>query len=298
MNYDIIQKYLLHCRDNKKLSSHTIRAYKIDIEKFYNSKYTNVITYVKYLINSDGLKATTQKRKIASLKAFYSYLYETKYIHFNPFYKHRFNFRNEKTLPKIISVADLTKIYNYLQEELSYVKTEYLRRINLRNFLIVSLLISTGLRVSELCNLTIKQIDIENRTITIFGKGKKERLIFIGEDNTYRLLHEYIIKYQNKYLFLFRGQSENKPLSEQSVRLLLKNISKKIKINKNITPHMFRHSFATMLLDSDVDIRYIQQILGHSSITVTQIYTHVTQNKQREILSKNNPLKKINKNRL
>ena len=123
------------------------------------------------------------------------------------------------------------------------------------------------------------------------GKGKKERILFLGDQITFSLLETYI----NNHCFdpsdyLFPGKYSLKPLSEQSVRLLLNNLVEQHNLTTPITPHMFRHSFATMLLDSDVDIRYIQQILGHSSISVTQIYTHVSQSKQKEILTLCNPI--------
>ena len=126
------------------------------------------------------------------------------------------------------------------------------------------------------------------------GKGKKERILFLGDQITFSLLETYI----NNYCFqpsnyLFSGKYSFNPLSEQSVRLILNTLVKQHNLTTPITPHMFRHSFATMLLDSDVDIRYIQQILGHSSISVTQIYTHVSQSKQKEILTLCNPIASI-----
>ena len=133
-----------------------------------------------------------------------------------------------------------------------------------------------------------------DRTLHIIGKGKKERILFLGDQTTFNLLETYINKYYirpNDYLFT--GQNPLKALSEQSVRLILKKLVKKNNLSITITPHMFRHSFATMLLDKDVDIRYIQQILGHSSISVTQIYTHVSQSKQKEILTLCNPISSI-----
>lgn len=122
----------------------------------------------------------------------------------------------------------------------------------------------------------------------------EERILFLGDQTTFSLLKKYINKYcvrPNDYLFT--GQNPLKALSEQSVRLILKKLVKKNNLSITITPHMFRHSFATMLLDKDVDIRYIQQILGHSSISVTQIYTHVSQSKQKEILTLCNPISSI-----
>lgn len=292
MEYNTISQYLLYCKIYKRLNYKTIKSYKIDIEQFYNSNYKDVIVYINNL-SASNIKITTLKRKIASLKTFYAYLYENKFISYNPFYNHRFNFRKEKILPKIIPTEDLIKIYDYLSKEVLLSKSEFFKMKSVRNLLIISLLISTGLRISELCSISLEQIDIINRNINIMGKGKKERIIFIGDDNTYNLLVEYINNYHKKgQYFLFVGKNNN-ALTEQSIRLLLNIIENKLKLSKHITPHMFRHSFATMLLDNGVDIRYIQHILGHSSISVTQIYTHVSQNKQQEILSKSNPIKKL-----
>lgn len=210
-----------------------------------------------------------------------------KVISENPFYKLRFHFRDEKKLPKIIPPSDLKAIYNYLYEQNIKSKTPYQKEKSHRNLLILSLLISTGVRISELCHITLENINTHSREITILGKGKKERILYIGSDETHSLLIDYINTYRvktNKFLFL--GYNNKDSLTEQSGRLLLKSINKKLGIERNITPHMFRHTFATMLLDSGVDIRYIQQILGHSSIAVTQIYTYVSQIKQQEILVK------------
>ena len=145
---------------------------------------------------------------------------------------------------------------------------------------------STGIRISELCNIRLKDIDFHDRSLKIFGKGSKERILYLGSDQVITSLKKYLefnnIDDENSYLFL------SKRLSEQSIRILLKNIENELKLSVHITPHMFRHTFATTLLEKEVDIRYIQNILGHSSISTTQIYTHVTYPKQKEILINKN----------
>ena len=172
--------------------------------------------------------------------------------------------------------------------------TDYQKQHAERNLLIISLLLSTGIRISELCHIHLKDINLSNKTLHIIGKGKKERILFLGDQKTLNLLETYINKTKNESNdFLFPGKHSLKPLSEQSVRLVIKRIVEQNNFSRTITPHMFRHSFATMLLDSDVDIRYIQQILGHSSISITQIYTHVSHSKQKEILSSFNPVSVI-----
>lgn len=293
MDYTVISTYLTYCKTHKRLSEHTIRAYKNDLNQFYNSNKYNVENYIKDLTKSN-IKTSTLKRKIACLKVFYNYLKEKNIIEENVFNQLRFHFRTEKTLPKIIPVEELKRIYLFLNDNIKLSKTLYQKQKSERNLLIVSLLLSTGIRISELCHLQIKNINLSNRTLNIIGKGKKERIIFLGDDTTFILLKKYISEYRfSIYDFLFLGKDGNKALSDQTVRLMLKNIQKHVQIENSITPHMFRHSFATMLLDSNIDIRYIQQILGHSSISVTQIYTHVSQSKQQEILSLHNPITSI-----
>lgn len=293
MDSKLISNYLSYCETHKRLSTHTIRAYKNDLLQFYNSNYNNVESYIEFLTKSN-IKSNTLRRKIASLKVFYSYLKFQDIIDENPFNQLRFQFRKEKILPKTIPYDVLKSVYSYSEQKVIYSKSKYQKQKAERNLLIISLLLSTGIRISELCHIHFKDINFSNRTLHIIGKGKKERILFLGDQTTFRLLKTYINKYciqSNDYLFT--GHNPLKALSEQSVRLILKKLVKKNNLSITITPHMFRHSFATMLLDKDVDIRYIQQILGHSSISVTQIYTHVSQSKQKEILTLCNPISSI-----
>lgn len=293
MDSKLISTYLSYCETHKRLSTHTIRAYKNDLLQFYNSNYNNVESYIEFLTKSN-IKSNTLRRKIASLKVFYNYLKFQDIIDENPFNQLRFQFRKEKILPKTIPYDILKSVYSYSEQKVIYSKSKYQKQKAERNLLIISLLLSTGIRISELCHIHLKDINFSNRTLHIIGKGKKERILFLGDQTTFSLLKTYINKYcfqPNDYLFT--GQNSLKALSEQSVRLILKKLVKKNNLSITITPHMFRHSFATMLLDKNVDIRYIQQILGHSSISVTQIYTHVSQSKQKEILTLCNPISSI-----
>ncbi|CYV60054.1 tyrosine-type recombinase/integrase [Streptococcus suis] len=293
MDYTIISTYLDYCKTHKRLSSHTLRAYKNDLIQFCNSDHDCVVSYIEYLTNS-AIKTNTLRRKIASLKVFYSYLMTQNIISENPFNQLRFQFRTEKTLPKIIPHNILKNLYAYLKQKVITSKTNFQRQKAERNLLIVSILLSTGIRISELCHIQIKNINLQNQTLHIFGKGKKERIIFLGDETTVLLLKTYLANYCNQSdKYLFPGKFSQNPLTEQSVRLVLKTVRKQMNLATTITPHMFRHSFATMLLDNDVDIRYIQQILGHSSISITQIYTHVSQSKQKEILTSCNPIASV-----
>lgn len=159
----------------------------------------------------------------------------------------------------------------------------------------LELLLSTGLRVSELCSLSFSDIDSEQGFVRIYGKGSKERILQITNLSVIEALTNYRCLWGNQPEtagFFFCNRLGHR-LSEQSVRLMIKRYAQLANIAESITPHMFRHTFATLLLEEDVDIRYIQRILGHSSIMTTQIYTHVTNCRQRDILTTKNPRNKI-----
>ena len=152
-------------------------------------------------------------------------------------------------------------------------------------------LFSTGMRISELCNLKISDVELYDATIRIYGKGAKERMIQIGNKDVLLILEKYEAEYSseiNKSGYFFVNPNATQ-LSDQAIRRMIKKYCSLASIDLHITPHMFRHTFATSLLEADVDIRYIQEMLGHSSITVTEIYTHVALSKQRDILTTKHP---------
>lgn len=201
------------------------------------------------------------------------------------------------TLPKIISFKDINTIFNYAYKKVElYDKKSTQYKESIKNILVLELLICTGIRISELCEINQSDIVESNNYIKIYGKGSKERIIPIYNKNILKILTLYRSIYLNelkdtKYLFLNKWKNK---LSTQSVRNMINQYSKESGVKSKITPHMFRHTFATMLLDDNVDIRNIQIILGHSSITTTQIYTHVTSNKKAQIMKFNNPRSKLN----
>ena len=194
-----------------------------------------------------------------------------------------------------IPINNIEQIIRFAYLQLTKAKTDYTKKVALRNALILELLFATGMRISELCTLTTEQIDFNDYIIKIYGKGSKERLIQICNQNVQELLKKYNQSFKfeianNKFFFINRLGNR---LSEQSVRNMITNYAIGAEVPLHITPHMFRHSFATLLLEEDVDIRYIQQMLGHSSITTTQIYTHTSINKQKNILSSKHPRNKL-----
>ena len=172
-------------------------------------------------------------------------------------------------------------------------KTDCQKKNTLRDIAVVELLFATGMRISELCSLKINDINLQDKNILIYGKGGKERKIQIGNNDVICILEQYkasfLTEMQSSSHF-FVNQSGS-PLSDQSVRRMINKYTELASIEMHITPHMFRHTFATSLLEADVDIRYIQEMLGHSSINITEIYTHVALAKQRDILTTKHPRK-------
>jgi len=296
----LIKIYLSYCKYQKRLSKKSIKAYSIDLKQLNNTfifySDINKIEITSFFINLHKIyKPSTVRRKIASIRAFFNYLEYEEFILTNPLNKLNIKFQIPKLLPKTIPLNLIETILNITYHDLKIANTKYTKIIALRNIAIIELLFATGLRVSELCSIKKNCIDLENGTINIIGKGSKERILQIGNIDVLLILKKYrnenkINIKKAKYFFVNRLSSR---LSEQSVRFMIKRIAMKAKIKNNITPHMFRHSFATQLLEEDVDIRYIQQMLGHSSILTTQIYTHVTQEKQRQILVLKHPRNKI-----
>ena len=291
-----LENYFEDCKFRKRLNNKTIKAYKIDLNQFFET-VNNLDDEVKeineyiFFLNKKYSKHKTVKRKLASVKAFYSYLEYEEIIEYSPFNKVRTKIKEPHVLQKTIQKENIEKIIQYLFDRVSSAKTDFQTIISIRNIAIIGLLFSTGIRISELCNIKVADINFNEKTLKIFGKGSKERILYIGNETVvdfckkYKQLNEYVS--ENDYFFLNRF---GKQISDQSVRIFLKNIESELKLTEHITPHMFRHTFATTLLEKDVDIRYIQSILGHSSISTTQIYTHVTYFKQKEIMANKNPI--------
>lgn len=294
-----IKNYLTYCSKQKGLSNLTLKAYRIDLFQFlYYKKNTkleksDLTNYIYYL--HETFKSKTIRRKIASLKAFTHYLYFQDIIKQNPFDKIDTNFKEPKTLPRTIPHHIISLIIKTSYLNINNAHTDYEEKIFIRNTAIIELLFATGARISEICSLTSENIDLTEHTVKIFGKGSKERIIQIENPDVLSILNKYKMEFNEfiqPYGYFFLNNRNNR-LSEQSVRIIIKNLEKQINSSLHITPHMFRHSVATMLLEEDVDIRYIQKILGHSSISTTQIYTHVTSKKLKEILQTKHPRNKI-----
>jgi integrase/recombinase XerD len=297
-----ISDYLEYCQYQKNLNCKTLKAYTIDLNQFSefmdsNCNELNRASLSNYIILlHKSYKPKSIKRKIASIKAFCSYLDYEEIIEKNPFAKIKVKFQEPFLLPKTIPISIiqslLTSAYRLLKEGET---SKYQHNAVLRDIVVLELLFATGIRVSELCSLTNKDVDLVEGTVKIYGKGSKERIVQIGNPSVLSALKNYRDTFkgnplQTEFFFINRLKSK---LSEQSVRIIINKYANLAGVSNHITPHMFRHSFATLLLEEDVDIRYIQKLLGHSSIVTTQIYTHVASSKQRDILTLKHPRNKI-----
>lgn len=293
----LIECYMDNCEYERKLSPDTIKAYRIDLRQFSEFvgddwKDRDMLNrYIKYL--NQHFAPRSVKRKVASIRAFYHELELQELLEPNPFDKLHIRIHSPKQLPRIIPQQT---IYDLLQN--AYEAYAPGCRETLRDIVVLELLFSTGLRVSELCALSKDTFSLsdEGLRLLINGKGRKERMIQIITPELLHLLHVYCSEYskeieeQGAILFNRRGN----PLSPQSVRRIINKYIDRIGKPGHVTPHMFRHTFATSLLESGMDIRYIQSLLGHSSISTTQIYTHVTAQQQTLLLAEKHPRSKMN----
>lgn len=298
-----LNNYLDFCKYQKCLDEKTLKAYRIDLRQFASSiQIKNISEITPSTLENfiSGLHQTykpkTVKRKIASLKAFFHHLEYKEIIEKNPFSKIQVKFREPIILPKTIPLNTLESFLSTMYKQLDNAKNTYQRRNVLKDIAVIETLFATGMRISELCSLKDTNVNLSDRSILIYGKGAKERRIQLGNDDVVKVLYEYRLAFHNEIKncnHFFANQSGN-PISDQAVRRMINKYSKQAAIDMHITPHMFRHTFATCLLEADVDIRYIQEMLGHSSINITEIYTHVALSKQRDILTTKHPRKNFN----
>lgn len=295
MNLKIeVKEYMDYCKFRKRLNEKTLKAYHIDLMqyiKFLGGEEQNKSIIERYITQlHQKYKQKTVKRKIASIKAFYNYLEEEEIIQESPMRKIKVKFKETTMLPRIVPKKEIEQLLNHMYS-CNMCGNDTKSRNLLRDIAVVEVLFATGARVYEIANIGSDCIDLHSGLVRILGKGGKERYIQIANTVVLKILKQYYIKNENvikKSGFFFTNQ-RGKRFSEQSIRIMLKKYTKQAGIERNITPHMFRHSFATYLIEAGVDISYIQQILGHSSIKTTQIYIHIALGRQIEILKTLHP---------
>ena len=276
-----IEEYELFLKTEKKLGDNTVESYLLDLMSFlkwFNNDVRittkeDILNYISFL--RGNLNEKSINRHISSLKSFYSYLADMNYISINPLEDISI-LKVKKTLPKYLSTEEVDKLLNIkLNTAFDY-----------RNKAMLEVIYGTGLRVSELVKLEYSNIDFENSIVRVKGKGKKDRIVPLGELASYYLkiyINDYRKKLLNKnnYNEIFLN-NHGKPITRQGFNFILENIRRETGIEKELTPHTLRHSFATHLLEGGADIRSIQEMLGHENISTTNIYTTVVNKVLRE----------------
>lgn len=286
MNY--IDKFLEYLKSVKKHSDNTIISYQDDLKELASVLNNNIIDineenikkYLNYLYDKSYNKNTIS-RKLSGVRSFYNYLYNHDIIKIN-YFTDVHNPKKIRSLPHYLKTSEIDKVLDNTNEVTLYGE---------RNKLIVELLYVTGLRVSELVNIKLKDIDKYNKSIKILGKGSKERIVYY-EDNCSKLLNKYLNntrrkldKNNSEYLLL--NKFGNK-LSTRMIRNILNNLTIGTSIEQ-IYPHMIRHTFATTMLNNGADLMTVKELLGHESINTTSIYTHVTNEQIRKVFDSCHP---------
>ncbi len=284
-----LENYLKYLQYQKNYSLHTITSYEEDIKEFleyikseninmFKITYDEIRFYLMYLSKKKDINSTIS-RKISALRSFYKYLQNNNKIDNNPFTLINLP-KKDKKLPRFFFYNELEELFN----------TPKLNTpLGQRDRLILEMLYATGVRVSELVSIRIS--DISDHTIKILGKGNKERIVRFGDycDEILKMYlndGHYKLNADSDYLFL---NNNGEQLTDRGVRYLLDKIISKTTIEKKISPHMLRHSFATHLLNEGCDILTVQELLGHESLSATAIYTHVTNNRLKDVYFRTHP---------
>ena len=282
-----LNEYLDYLKYQKGYSNYTIENYKNDILEFFEYlkkeklnylkiEYSDTRFYLMYLKDVCKNNNTSIDRKLSSLRGFYKYLSKNEYIENNVFMLLS-GPKKDKKLPRYFEYNELEELFNSIDTKTS---------LGQRDLLILELLYATGIRVGELVAIEEKDINKSSRTIIILGKGNKERIVSYG-DYCEDILNKYLSDGRNKlntksseYLLL---NHHGEKLTERGIRYILNKLIKDTSLTKSISPHMIRHSFATHLLNEGCDLITVQKLLGHESISATQVYTHVTTDRLKEV---------------
>lgn len=296
---EAIEAFLAHCQFERNFSAHTVKAYRLDLEAL--SRFTlecsksEDLTQIdrphlrEYARSLHRYKPRTQRRKLATVKSLFTYLEAEGTIAQNPSRGIRLGIRLGRILPRTVSLSTLQVFFRQVYQCHTNLPLRQRRLTDTRDVALFELMFASGMRVSEISQLRVDAVDLERGIIFVRGKGNKERQIPICDTDVRSALTAYrLLRSESKADDFFFTNRFKKRLSEQSIRLALRRHAKAAGLEK-ITPHVFRHTVATMLLEQGVDLRFIQTFLGHSSIVTTTIYAHVNDKSQREVLNQRHP---------
>ncbi len=259
-----------------------------------NATYDEVSRFIYFLLSEEKLEKNSVNRKISAIKHFYQYLYKEKILDKNPAFNIQYQ-KQDKKIPTYLNIDEVYALLEYKDENIK--KTEQFYRDNA----ILELIYSSGIRVSEVVGLNIEDIDFDENVMRIRGKGSKERFV-IFNDNAKKKLKNYLKirknvlkeKVNREFVTPVFTNLKGKRITPRAIQMMIKDRAAKANINKKVTPHVLRHSFASHLLNQGMDIRMIQSLLGHSSLSTTQIYTHISIDKLIEVYDKSHPKAGIN----
>lgn len=284
-----IDEFIEYLKVIKKHSENTVINYRIDIIEFndfmnnnlLNINKDDVYSYLKHLYDIN-ISKSSMGRKLSALRSFYNYLLKKQIVDIN-YFENIKNPKKENSLPKFVKEEDIDKMF-LIPDTRTW--------IGKRNLSIIRMLYATGLRVSELVNIKLDDININERTIIVLGKGNKERIVVFGY-NTKDALIDYIDNGRYKIdtknsEYLFLNKDGNK-LSSRYVRKIIDDIIFKASITMHVSPHMLRHTFATSMLNNGADLVSVKDLLGHESLNTTSIYTHVSDEKIKEVYNMAHP---------
>lgn len=284
---DKINDFLVYIEKLKNCSKHTLRAYKRDLLDYYEFIKKNDLDYKTISRNSlrgflidlkeKGLDKKSISRKISSIRSFYKFLLKDGVIDKNPLITLELP-KVDKKLPTFLTEDEVMKLINSPNDK---------TLLGYRDKLILTFLYSTGMRVSEIISLKLSQLDLDKGEVIITGKGKKDRVVFITQELK-EMIKEYLSRRKKNSNVLFINRN-GKPLTDKGIRLLVEKYAKLVIPYKKVTPHTLRHTFATHLLTNGADLRVVQELLGHSKLSTTQIYTHLTKENLKKIYENFHP---------
>lgn len=295
-NLSVVEAFLRASRTDKNLTDRTLKAYRIDLEQFAAYCAEEALTaagpgllrtYMEHL-QSRGLCDSTMKRKLATLKVFYRFLEQEGAILQSPLSGFTRKFRMVKRLPKVLSISEVTRLLRAAHADAFRLRggesQPSLHR--LRNYTILEVLFATGIRLDEAARLDTHDLDLERHAVLIRGKGRKERLLFIYSDEVIDALRRYLearstVATSSRALFINRSGDR---LSTHTIRTMFYRYCSEAGLEKRYTPHCLRHTMATLLVENGADIRAVQDILGHASISTTEIYVHVSERRKKNVL--------------
>jgi len=275
-----INTYTQFLISEKNLSKNTVKNYLIDLNQFFSNNFSHTQidkefeTFISKL-RKNNLSLSSINRKVSVIKNFLKFLQSEKFIDQINLDKFE-SLKNSKRIPKAITKSQIDEIFNSLNNTKSRNGKIYT--------MVLRLMFLSGLRVSEALNIKWSDLNINDFSINIYGKGSKERKVYLTREFSEQLFH---LKSNSVFIFHIK----NKPISSRTINKFLKDSFKNGIINKSLSSHIFRHSFATTMLENNADIRHIQKLLGHSSISTTEIYTKVAKSLKKNVLDSYHPLK-------